>query len=77
MNAGTETHSPHSTIKEKAPGKAIHFIVPILALVFFTWFFDIDILRGAFVTLLLLMIFYRQQGLMSFTEISETDAVWH
>ncbi len=71
-HVSTEAHLLPPTLKEKTPGKAIHFILPILTLVFFTWFFDIDILRGAFVTLLLLIVFFRQQGLMSFMEISET-----
>ena len=53
-------------------GRFSHFVIPMLSLIFFTWLFDVDILKGAFVTLLLTIFLYRAQGLMPFSEIAET-----
>ncbi|NIB40755.1 sodium:proton antiporter [Pseudomaricurvus alkylphenolicus] len=53
-------------------GTFAHFLIPMVALVFFTWLFDVDILKGAFTTLLLTIVFYKAQGLMELSAIIET-----
>ncbi|MCR8924071.1 sodium:proton antiporter [Dasania sp. GY-MA-18] len=52
-----------------AKGRFMHFVVPMLALIGFTWLFDIDILKGAFATLVLIIAMYSLQGLMKLHEI--------
>lgn len=58
---------PHSADLEGAVVEKSHtlnFFVPIAALIFFTWFFDIDIMSGALASIFVTLIFYSLQRLM-------------
>lgn len=52
-------------------GKLHNFLVPMLALIGFTIYFDIDVLKGVIATLLLTMPYYYVQRLMSISEMME------
>ncbi|WP_337879707.1 Na+/H+ antiporter NhaC family protein [Rheinheimera sp.] len=52
-------------------GKLRNFLVPMLMLIGFTIFFDIDVLKGLLVTLVLTLAFYAYQRLMPLTEMME------
>ncbi|NVK41509.1 MAG: sodium:proton antiporter [Oceanospirillaceae bacterium] len=44
----------------------MNFFVPIAALIFFTWYFNIDIMSGAMAAIILTLAFYGVQRLLSF-----------
>ncbi|MAX31474.1 Na+/H+ antiporter NhaC [Onishia taeanensis] len=50
----------------------LNFLVPIASLVFFTWYFDIDILRGVIVALAVTLVLIGAQRLLSFHETFDT-----
>ncbi|MEH6579507.1 MAG: Na+/H+ antiporter NhaC family protein [Amphritea sp.] len=50
-----------------------NFFVPILSLIFFTWYFDVDILMGVIVALAITVMLYLSQRLMSFNEVFDTS----
>lgn len=50
----------------------INFLLPIIALIFFTWYFDIDILRGLFVALAVMLVLIFSQRLLSFHDTFDT-----
>ncbi|WP_339670810.1 Na+/H+ antiporter NhaC family protein [Dasania marina] len=52
-------------------GRVFNFVVPMLALIGFTWLFNVDILKGAFATLVLIIVMYSAQGLMRLHDIFE------
>lgn len=52
-------------------GKLRNFIVPMLMLIGFTIYFDIDVLKGLIVTLVLTIMFYSYQRLMPLGEMME------
>ncbi len=52
-------------------GKLHNFMVPMLALIFFTIYFEIDVLKGVIATLLLTIPYYYVQRLMSISEMME------
>lgn len=52
-------------------GKLRNFIVPMLMLIGFTIYFDIDVLKGLLVTLVLTIVFYSYQRLMPLGEMME------
>ncbi|MDR7120142.1 Na+/H+ antiporter NhaC family protein [Rheinheimera soli] len=52
-------------------GKLRNFIVPMLMLIGFTIYFDIDVLKGLLVTLVLTIVFYSYQRLMSLGDMME------
>lgn len=52
-------------------GKLSNFLVPMLMLIGFTIFFDIDVLKGLLVTLVLTMLFYGYQRLMPLAEMMD------
>jgi len=47
----------------------LNFFVPITALIFFTWYFNIDILSGAMAAIFLTLAFYGAQRLLSFGQM--------
>ena len=53
-------------------GKLYNFLVPMVMLVLFTIYFDIDVWKGLIVTLLLTIPFYAVQRLMPLAEMMET-----
>lgn len=56
----------------KTPPHLLNFLVPMFALVFFTWYFDTDILRGVIVALLVLFVMIFAQRLLSFNDTFDT-----
>ncbi|CBV43805.1 Na+/H+ antiporter NhaC family protein [Halomonas elongata] len=50
----------------------LNFLVPIVTLIFFTWYFDIDILRGVIVALAVTLTLILSQRLLSFHETFDT-----
>ncbi len=56
---------------DKDGGKLHNFLVPLLALVGFTLYFDIDVWMGMLATLVLAVPFYLAQGLMPLSELLE------
>ena len=56
---------------DKEGGKLHNFLVPLLALVGFTLYFDIDVWKGMLATLVLIVPFYLVQGLMPLDEMLE------
>ncbi|SDL26612.1 transporter, NhaC family [Modicisalibacter muralis] len=50
----------------------LNFLLPIVALIFFTWYFDIDILRGVIVALAVTLVLIFSQRLMSFHATFDT-----
>ncbi|WP_275286699.1 Na+/H+ antiporter NhaC family protein [Halomonas elongata] len=50
----------------------LNFLVPIVTLIFFTWYFDIDILRGVIVALAVTLALILSQRLLSFHETFDT-----
>jgi len=52
---------------------ALHnFFIPIVSLIFFTWYFDVDILMGVIVALAITMVLYMSQRMLTFNEIFDT-----
>jgi Na+/H+ antiporter NhaC len=56
---------------DKEGGRLHNFLVPLLALVGFTLYFDIDVWKGMLATLVLIVPFYLVQGLMPLSELLE------
>ena len=52
--------------------QAINFILPMLSLIVFTWLFDVDILKGAAVTLFLTIVMFKVRGVFTFHEVFDT-----
>lgn len=50
----------------------LNFLVPILSLIFFTWYFDIDILKGVIITLGITIVLTFSQGLLGLADIFNT-----
>jgi Na+/H+ antiporter NhaC len=50
----------------------INFLLPIASLIFFTWYYDIDILRGVIVALTVTLLMIGAQRLLSFHETFDT-----
>ena len=50
----------------------LNFLLPIATLIFFTWYFDIDILRGVIVALAVTLVLILGQRLMSFNATFDT-----
>lgn len=55
-----------------AKRRTSNFIIPLLALVFFTWYFDIDFLKGLFVTLVITIALMLGQRALGFNETFDT-----
>lgn len=79
-----QSQSPHHTSDEYAvhaieeefehgdkQGQLHNFLVPMLALIGFTVYFDIDVLKGVIATLVLTMPYYYVQRLMSISEMMD------
>lgn len=67
------TVAPGESLSSARTNPALYnFFVPIMALIFFTWYFDVDILRGVVVALVITIVLYMSQRLMSFNEIFDT-----
>lgn len=49
-----------------------NFFIPIVSLIFFTWYFNVDILMGVIVALAITVVLYMSQRLLSFNEIFDT-----
>ncbi len=65
-------HSMEQEFEESnKQGKLRNFIVPMLMLIGFTIYFDIDVLKGLLVTLVLTLAFYSYQRLMPLGEMME------
>ena len=65
-------HSMEQEFEESnKQGKLRNFIVPMLMLIGFTIYFDIDVLKGLIVTLVLTLAFYAYQRLMPLGEMME------
>lgn len=65
-------HSMEQEFEESnKQGKLRNFIVPMLMLIGFTIYFDIDVLKGLLVTLVLTIAFYSYQRLMPLGEMME------
>ncbi|MFI8482366.1 Na+/H+ antiporter NhaC family protein [Pseudomonas sp. NPDC078700] len=56
---------------DKEGGKLYNFLVPLLLLVGFTLYFDIDVWMGMLATMVLIVPFYLVQGLMPLSEMLE------
>ena len=52
-------------------GQLHNFVVPMLALIGFTIYFDIDVLKGVIATLVCTILYYSAQRLMSITDMME------
>lgn len=52
-------------------GQLHNFVVPMLMLIAFTIYFDIDVLKGVMATLLFTIVYYSAQKLMSISEMME------
>ena len=52
-------------------GKLHNFVVPMLMLIAFTIYFDIDVLKGVMATLLCTILYYSAQKLMSISDMME------
>ncbi|QFT83658.1 Na+/H+ antiporter family protein [Halomonas sp. THAF12] len=50
----------------------LNFLLPIVTLIFFTWYFDIDILRGVIVALAVMLALIGAQRLLSFHDTFDT-----
>jgi len=50
----------------------INFLLPIATLIFFTWYFEIDILRGVIVALVVTLVLIAIQKLLSFNDTFDT-----
>ncbi|MCM2131264.1 Na+/H+ antiporter NhaC family protein [Larsenimonas rhizosphaerae] len=50
----------------------INFLLPIASLIFFTWYFDIDILRGVIAALAVMLVLILSQRLMGFNDTFDT-----
>ncbi|WP_372831937.1 Na+/H+ antiporter NhaC family protein [Pontibacterium sp.] len=67
------TASAGKSLSSARTKPALHnFFIPILALIFFTWYFDVDILMGVIVALAVTMVLYLSQRLLSFNELFDT-----
>ncbi len=58
--------------REQATPHLLNFLVPIATLIFFTWYFDIDILRGVIVALAVTLTLILSQRLLSFHDTFDT-----
>ncbi len=63
-----EAESPRAELR----GAVLNFLLPILALVGFTWYLGADILKGAVVALVLTVALVAAQRLLSVTEVFDT-----
>ncbi|GKW48230.1 Na+/H+ antiporter NhaC family protein [Halomonas sp. NCCP-2165] len=50
----------------------LNFLLPIATLIFFTWYFEIDILRGVIVALAVTLVLIASQKLLSFNDTFDT-----
>ncbi|NIC04548.1 Na+/H+ antiporter NhaC family protein [Billgrantia bachuensis] len=50
----------------------LNFLLPIVTLIFFTWYYDIDILRGVIVALAVTLVLIASQRLLSFHDTFDT-----
>ncbi|MCK2183939.1 Na+/H+ antiporter NhaC family protein [Halomonas getboli] len=58
--------------EDKPRPHLLNFLLPIATLIFFTWYFDIDILRGVIVALVVTLVLIGAQRLLSFHETFDT-----
>lgn len=66
---------PHSEDLEGSAVENSHifnFFVPIASLIFFTWYFDIDIMSGAMAAIFVTLLFYAVQRLMPMLQMFDT-----
>ena len=63
-----ESESPRAELR----GAVLNFLLPILALVGFTWYLGADILKGAVVALVLTVVLVAAQRLLSVAEVFDT-----
>ena len=56
----------------KANPKLYNFLVPIVLLIFATWYFDVDALKGVVVAIVAAMIMYPVQKVMSLNDVFDT-----
>ena len=81
QDAAVEEHHDDVTLNFKAQNleaefeaanpevlRLANFLVPIVSLVFFTWYFDIDVWRGLIVSIAITLPFYWMQRLVGFGE---------
>ena len=61
-----------TTLRTELRGAVLNFLVPILALVGFTWYLGADILKGVTVALALTLVLVAVQRLLSVTELFDT-----
>lgn len=57
---------PFNTEPQSVPkSHTLNFLVPVLSLIFFTWYFGIDIMAGAMAAIMVTLVFYGVQRLMT------------
>ena len=61
-----EFDTPHTTDSEGLNSSMWTFLLPLISLIGFSWYFDIDVLKGVIVTLALTVPFLLVQGLLRF-----------
>lgn len=62
-------HKLHEETHFQGEAKVSNFFVPILSLLFFTWWFDVDILLGVSAALVITLIYYGVQRVLSFSQM--------
>lgn len=58
--------------EDKPRPHLLNFLLPIATLIFFTWYFEIDILRGVIVALAVMLVLIGSQRLLSFHDTFDT-----
>ena len=59
-------------IAENADPKLVNFLIPIVILIFSTWYFEVDALKGVLVAIFTAILLYTTQRIMGFSEIFDT-----
>lgn len=72
MPDGAEENALETEDKGQRRPDLLNFLLPIASLIFFTWYFDIDILRGVIVALAVTLVLIFSQRLMSFHATFDT-----
>ncbi|GGK56672.1 Na+/H+ antiporter NhaC family protein [Amphritea balenae] len=69
---GIELIGGESLSSARTQPHLLNFFIPIASLIFFTWYFDVDILMGVLVSLAITIVLYAGQRLLSFDETFDT-----
>ncbi len=56
----------------RAKPSLYNFFIPVLSLIFFTWYFDVDILMGVIVALGITVVLYWGQRILTFNQVFDT-----